>query len=134
MPPPPRVSGIPEEEFVSQTGQRQTGARRSNPRKQGRVRHHGDVASVLARTVREVEVAVQGGRVTPAVRTKFEAVALMLREERGRVRAVAAGSDNQRAGQLKRLDGIAGILARVAVRDAGLLALLAEDAGVSDAG
>jgi hypothetical protein len=87
---------------------------------------------VLARTVREVEAAVQGGRVTPAVRTKFQAVALMLRDERGRVRAATAGSDGQRAEQLKRLDGMAAILARVAVRDAGLLALLAEDAGVSE--
>jgi hypothetical protein len=125
------VSGIPEEEFVARTGQRQTGARRTTPREQGRVRHHGDVASVLARAVREVEASVQSGRVTPAVRAKFQAVALLLREER--VRAVAAGSENQRAGQLKRLDGIAAILARVAVRDAGLLALLAEDAAVSDA-
>jgi hypothetical protein len=70
--------------------------------------------------------------VTPAVRTKFQAVALLLREERARVRA-AAGSDSHRAEQLKRLDGIATILATTAVRDAGLLALLAEDAVVSDA-
>ena len=46
---------------------------------------------------------------------------------------MAAGSDNQRSGQLKRLDGIAAILARIAVGDSGLLALLGEDAGVSDA-
>jgi SNF2-related domain/Helicase conserved C-terminal domain len=87
---------------------------------------------VLARTVREVEVAARRGRVTPAVRTKFQAVALLLRDERARVR-VAAGSEGHRAGQLKRLDGIATILAATAVRDAGLLALLAEDSGVSDA-
>jgi hypothetical protein len=130
MQPRPRVPRIPEEEFVARTGQRQTGARRSNPRTQGRVRHDGDVASVLARAVREVEAAVQGGRVTAVVRTKFQAVALMLREER--VRVMADGSDKRRAEQLKRLDGIAVILARIAVRDAGLLALLAEDAGVSD--
>ncbi len=69
---------------------------------------------------------------TPAVRTKFQAVALLLRDERARVRAAAA-SDAHRAEQLKRLDGIATILATTAVRDAGLLALLAEDADVSDA-
>ncbi|MGH3193117.1 MAG: DEAD/DEAH box helicase [Streptosporangiaceae bacterium] len=69
---------------------------------------------------------------TPAVRTKFQAVALLLRDERARVRA-AAGSDSHRAEQLKRLDGIATILATTAVRDAGLLALLGEDSGVSDA-
>ena len=126
------VPGIPEEEFVARPGQRQTGARRTTPRKQRRVHHRGDVVSVLARTVREVEAAVQRGRVTPAVRTKFHAVALLLREERARVLA-ATVSDGSRAEQLKRLDGIATILATTAVRDAGLLALLAEDAVVSDA-
>jgi hypothetical protein len=87
---------------------------------------------VLARTAREVETAAQRGRVTPAVRTKFQAVALLLRDERARARA-AAGSDNHRTEQLKRLDGIATILATTAVQDAGLMALLAEDADVSDA-
>ena len=87
---------------------------------------------MLARTVREVEAAARRGRVTPAVRTKFQAVALLLREERARVRA-AAGSDSHRAEQLKRLDGVAAILATTAVQDAGLLALLAEGSGVSDA-
>jgi hypothetical protein len=87
---------------------------------------------VLARTVREVEAAARRGRVTPAVRTKFEAVALLLRDERARVRA-ADVSDNRRAEQLKRLDDIAAILATTAVQDAGLLALLAEGSGASDA-
>jgi len=117
---------------VPRPGRRQTGARRTAPRQHRRVRHHGDVVSVLARTARDVEAAARRGRVTPAVRTKFQAVALLLREERARVRA-AAGSDSHRAEQLKRLDGIATILATTAVRDAGLLALLAEDAVVSDA-
>ena len=117
---------------MARPGQRQAGARRTAPRKQRRVRHRGDVASVLARTAREVEAAARRGRVTPAVRTKFQAVALLLRDERARVRA-AAGTDSRRAEQLKRLDGIATILATTAVRDAGLLALLAEDSGVSDA-
>ena len=117
---------------MARPGQRQTGARRTAPRKQRRVRHHGDVVSVLARTAREVEAAAQRGRVTPAVRTKFQAVALLLRDERARVRA-AAGSDSHRAEQLKRLDGIATILATTAVQDAGLMALLAEDSDVSDA-
>jgi len=117
---------------VAPTGQRQTGARRTAPRKQRRVRHHGDAISVLARTAREVEAAAQRGRVTPSVRTKFQAVALLLRDERARVRA-ADLTDGRRAEQLKRLDGIAAILATTAVQDAGLLALLAEDSDVSDA-
>jgi len=117
---------------VARPGQRQTGARRTAPQKRRRVQHRGDVLSMLARTVREVETAAQRGRVTPAVRTKFQAIALLLREERARVWA-AAGSDSHRAEQLKRLDGIAAILATTAVQDAGLLALLTEGAGVSDA-
>jgi hypothetical protein len=88
--------------------------------------------SVLARNAREVEAAAQRGRVTPAVRTKFQAIALLLRDERARVRA-AGGSDGHRTEQLRRLDGIATILATTAVRDAGLMALLGEDADVSDA-
>jgi SNF2-related domain/Helicase conserved C-terminal domain len=124
--------GIPEEEFLARTGQRQQGARRTVPPKQRRVRQRGDVVSVLSRTVREVEGAVQRGRVTPAVRVKFQAVALLLRDERARVRA-ATVSSSHRGEQLKRLDGIAAILAATAVRDTGLLALLAEDASVSEA-
>jgi SNF2-related domain/Helicase conserved C-terminal domain len=117
---------------VARPGQRQAGARRAAPRKQRRVHHRADVVSVLARTVHELEAAARRGRVTPAVRTKFQAAALLLRDERARVRA-AGGSDRHRAGQLRRLDGIAAILATTAVQDAGLLALLAESSGVSDA-
>ena len=118
---------------MARPGQRQTGARRTAPR-QPATRPPPATTSPRCSpaTVREVEAAAQRGRVTPAVRTKFQAVALLLREERARVRA-ADGSDSQRAEQLKRLDGIATILATIAVRDAGLLALLAEDAVVSDA-
>ena len=116
---------------MARPGQRQTGVRRAAPRQQRRV-HRSDVVSVLARTVREVEAAARRGRVTPAVRTKFQAVALLLRDERARVWA-AAGSESHRAEQLKRLDGIATILATTAVQDAGLLALLADGSGVSDA-
>jgi superfamily II DNA or RNA helicase len=117
---------------VARPGQRQTGARRSALPKKRRVHHRGDVVTVLARTVREVEAAAQRGRLTPAERTKFQAVALLLRDERARVRA-SAGSDGHRAKQLRRLDGVAAILATTAVQDAGLLALLAEGSGVSDA-
>ena len=115
---------------MARPGQRQTGARRGS-RKQRRVHYRGDVVSVIARTVGEVEAAARRGRVTPAVRTNFEAAALLLRDERARVRP--AGSDSHRAEQLKSLDRIAASLATIAVQDAGLLALLAEGSGVSDA-
>src|SRR6204780_1546799 len=124
--------GIPEEKSVARPGQRQTGARRTAPRKQRGVHHRDDVITLLARTAREVEAAARRGRVTPAVRAKFQAVALLLRGERAPVRS-ADGSDSHRAEQLKRLDGIATILATTAVQDAGLLALLAEGSAVSDA-
>ncbi|MCW2647133.1 MAG: helicase domain protein, partial [Pseudonocardiales bacterium] len=55
------------------------GARRTASRKQRRVPAPEDVFSVLARAVREVEAAVQRRRVTPAVRTKFQVVALLAR-------------------------------------------------------
>jgi SNF2-related domain/Helicase conserved C-terminal domain len=118
---------------VARPGRRQPDARRAAVRTRRRVSDRGDVMAELARAVREVEAAAQRGRVTPSVRTKFQAVALLLREERARVQSDTAGSDSSRAEQLKRLDGIATILATTAVRDAGLLALLAEDAVASDA-
>src|SRR6266516_4558554 len=75
-----RAPAFHKEESLARPGQRQTGARRTAPRQQRRVRPRGDVVSVLARTVREVEAAARHGRVTPAVRTKFQAVAVLLRD------------------------------------------------------
>nr|WP_245981930.1 DEAD/DEAH box helicase [Frondihabitans australicus] len=83
--------------------------------------------------MREVEAAAQRGAVKPSVRTKFQVVALLMREERARVKADKAVSDADRAEQLKRLDGVATILAKAAARDTSLIALLAEEAVVSDA-
>ena len=87
---------------------------------------------MLARTAREVEVAAQRGSVPPAVRTKFQVVAVLARQERARVRA-EINSDARRAAMLKRLDGVALILAQIATLDTSLLALLADDAVLSDA-
>ena len=96
-------------------------------------RDNDGILPVLARAVREVETAVQRGPVMPSVRTKFQVVALLVREERARVKSDEAVNDAQRAEQLKRLDGVATILAKSAARDTSLLMLLAEDAVVSDA-
>ncbi len=82
---------------------------------------------VLAKAVRDIDVAVQRGRVRPATRSTFQAVALLVREERSRVQSAEAG-ESRRAEQLKRIEGIATILARAAARDGSLLALLTEDA------
>ncbi|MCW2495181.1 MAG: putative helicase, superfamily, partial [Jatrophihabitans sp.] len=88
--------------------------------------------SVLARTVREVEAAVERHRVTSAVRTKFQVVALLVREEHARVQADQSIGQASRAERLKRLDGIATILAKTAVRDPMLLAVLAGDTVVTE--
>ncbi|GAB3596255.1 hypothetical protein GCM10027446_22860 [Angustibacter peucedani] len=88
---------------------------------------------VLARTVREVENAVQRGAVKASTRTKFQVVALLVREERARVKTASGLSDQRRATELKRLDGIAVILAQTAAQHPSLLSLLAEDAVVTDA-
>jgi SNF2 family DNA or RNA helicase len=69
----------------------------------------------------------------PSVRTKFQVVALLVREERTRVKADATLNEARRGEELKRLDGVATILAKTAARDTSLLALLSEDAVVTDA-
>jgi superfamily II DNA or RNA helicase len=120
---------------VARRGQRQSGVRRAAPRQQQRRvrdRDNEGIIPVLAKSVREVEAAAQRGRVMPAVRTKFQVAALLVREERARVRADETSTEAHRTEQLKRLDGLALILAKTAARDTSLLALLAEDAVVSD--
>jgi superfamily II DNA or RNA helicase len=119
---------------VARGAQRQSGARRAAPRNQRRVRARDNegIIPVLARAVREVETAVQRGAVMPSVRTKFQVVALLVREERARIKADDSQTENYQAEQLKRLDGVATILAKTAARDTSLLQLLAEDSVVSD--
>jgi hypothetical protein len=119
---------------LARGGQRQSGARRTAPRSQQRARERDNdgIIPVLARAVREVETAVQRGAVTASVRTKFQVVAMLVREERTRVKSDETLGETQRAGHLKRLDGVATILAKTAARDTSLLALLAEDAVLSD--
>jgi hypothetical protein len=88
---------------------------------------------VLAEVAHEVDGAVRRPPTRPAVRTKFQVVALLVREERARVMADGTLSDSRRGQELKRLDGVATLLAKIAARDTSLLQLLAEDARVSDA-
>jgi hypothetical protein len=124
-----------KEELLARRGQRQPGARRTAPAQPRPVRGAagGGIIPVLARTVREVEKAAQRGTLKPLVRTKFQVVALLVRQERARVRADQTISESRRGDVLKRLDGIALILAQTAARDTSLLALLGEDAVVTDA-
>ncbi|HUR51272.1 MAG TPA: DEAD/DEAH box helicase, partial [Mycobacteriales bacterium] len=79
------------------------------------------------KAVRDVELAVQRGRVRLSTRSTFQAVALLVREERARIQA-ADLSEARRGEQLKRLEGVATVLARTAARDGSLLTLLTADA------
>lgn len=88
---------------------------------------------VLAKAVRQVELAAQRGKVRPSVRTAYQVVALLVREERARAKGDPSMKDSERSNLLTRLDGIATILAKTAVRDTSLLALLADGAPVSPA-
>lgn len=87
----------------------------------------------LARAVREVEAAVGRRSVDPFVRTKFQVVALLAREERARIKADTELTEARRGEELKRLDGIATILAQTAARDSRLFELLDENAMITDA-
>jgi hypothetical protein len=116
---------------VATRDRRPTGNSRANPRQSPRGPREVGMIPVLAKAVRDVELAVQRGRVNPSVRTTFQVVALLVREERSRIKA-AETSEARRTEQLKRIDGIATILARTAARDGTLLSLLAEDAPLQD--
>ena len=121
---------------MAQSGQGQTRQRtssRSNAPRGRRGTDDAGVIPVLARAAREVETAVQKGPLKPANRARFQVAALLLREERARVKTDSALSDSERANEQKRLDGLAGILAKTAARDTSLIAMLAEDAPVTAA-
>jgi len=124
---------------LARGNQRRSGATRTAPRggsrSNRRVRDldNEGIIPVLARAVREVEASAQRGPVQRSGRTTFQVIALLVREERNRVKADQDLTEARRGEQLKRLDGIATILAKTAARDTSLLQLLAEDAVVSDA-
>lgn len=105
-----------------------TAQRRRAPR-----RSEEGLIPVLAAAARDVDGIVRRPPTRPAVRTKFQVVALLVREERARVMGDAELGQARRTEQLKRLDGVATLLAKIAARDTSLLALLGDDARVSDA-
>jgi SNF2 family DNA or RNA helicase len=83
--------------------------------------------------VREVERAVNQRQLTSGQRARFQAAALLARAERVNVRADEALTQAQKDAQLKRLEGLATILAQIATREPSLFSLLQDDAEVSDA-
>ncbi len=122
---------------MAQTGQRSKSSQRKGgggPTRRRRPLDEQGIIPILARAVREVENAAErGGRVSPSNRTKFQVAALLVREERARVKDDREVPEGERAEVLKRLDGLAGIMAKTAARDTTLIQLLAPDAKVSDA-
>jgi SNF2-related domain/Helicase conserved C-terminal domain len=107
-------------------------ATRPRPRSKGPLDNTG-LIPVLARAVREVETAAGRGPVGPAGRTKFQVIALLVREERARAKTDPEMTEPERAETLKRLDGVATILAKTAARDTSLITLLEKDHPASDA-
>ncbi|MCR2813428.1 DEAD/DEAH box helicase [Microbacterium sp. zg.Y1090] len=89
------------------------------------------IIPILARKVREVEAKSQRGKLGPTNRVKFQVIAFLVREERARVKADTEVTDAARAELLKRLDGVATILAKTAARDTSLIQLLEVDQATS---
>ncbi|MFL6109660.1 MAG: DEAD/DEAH box helicase [Marmoricola sp.] len=120
---------------MARARQRQQNGRSTATRNNGRARNQDNKGLIpqLARAVREVEAAVERRSIAPSVRTKFQVVALLARQERLRIKADPELTESRRGEELKRLDGIATILAQTAARDSTLFELLREDAMVTDA-
>ena len=120
-----------------QSQDRQSQDRQSQDRQSSQRRARGaddaGVIPVLARAVREVESAAERGKVGPSNRTKFQVIALLMREERARAKTDKEVTDAERTELLKRLDGVATILAKTAARDSSLIQLLAEETAVTEA-
>jgi superfamily II DNA or RNA helicase len=115
--------------WPTRTSSRSQGAKRS---KRKPMDDEG-IIPILARAVREVEAAAGRGKVTAHNRIKFQVAALLVREERQRAKDDQSVSVAERQEVLKRLDGLAAIMAKTAARDTSLISLLAPEAKISDA-
>jgi len=120
---------------VARADQRRSGGARADAGTQRRrtsAPAEKGIIPVLAGIAREVDRAVQRPPTRGSVRTKFQVVALLVREERARLMAEDGPGASRRTQQLRQLDAVATMLARTAARDTSLLQLLADDARVSD--
>jgi superfamily II DNA or RNA helicase len=124
-----------ESGWLATQRRRRSGGTRSGQRSGNRARNRDNegIIPVLAMAVREVERAVAGRQLTSGQRARFQASALLARAERAHVRNDESLSPAQRDTQLKRLEGLATILAQIATREPSLFSLLQEDAEVSEA-
>ena len=115
---------------MPQSGQQFATSSESHRTSSRRHRHDNNdgLIPVLARKVREVEAkTLDGKKLGPTNRVKFQVIAFLMREERARAKSDSLLNEASRAEQLKRLDGIATILAKTAARDTSLLTLLEAD-------
>ena len=142
MPPRPRRrsrAGVPLPEREDATGEPTRAQRRPTRQAQPRgldqpvrrapprqSRDEGPIA-VLAAAAADIDRAVSQRRVTSGTRASFQAVALLLREQRVEART-AAMNETRRAAHMKRIEGLAVAVAHTAARDTTLFALLADDA------
>lgn len=119
---------------MAQSGPSRTQSRPSSARR-GRKKPIDDegIIPILARAVREVESAAGRGKVTAGNRVKFQVTALLVREERARAKEDQSLSVAERQETLKRLDGLASIMAKTAAKDTSLIQLLAPEAKISEA-
>ena len=119
---------------MAQTGQKsRNGGRRAAPQRKRQHQDETGVIPVLARIVRTIENSAERGKVNAANRTRFRVVAVLVREERARIKADASLGDAERSKELTRLDGIATIMAKTASRDTSLIQLLTDTAPLSTA-
>jgi hypothetical protein len=95
-------------------GNRQRNGQRNGNGRSVRPRDNEGIIPVLARTVREVEGRVRRGSTRASDHATFQAIALLAREERNRVKTDKTLGEAHVAEQLKRLDGIGTILATTA--------------------
>ena len=109
-----------------------TATRTTRSKNRRRHTHNEGIIPLLARAVREVEASAHRGKASPSGRTKFHVIALLMREERARVKTDESLSDSERAETLKRLDGVAAILAKSAARDTSLITLLEPTAPITE--
>ena len=77
-------------------------------------RSNDGILPVLARVVREVEADVRRGRIGQATRAKFQAVAMLTREERTKVKSDTAATESFRTEQLR--DETQRLFLRITVR------------------
>ncbi|MGO2684251.1 MAG: DEAD/DEAH box helicase, partial [Microbacterium sp.] len=108
-----------------------TAAAATRRRKTSRRDDEAPLIPILARKVREIEAKAQRGKLGPTNRVKFQVIAFLVREERARMKADDSFADSARAELLKRLDGVATILAKTAARDTSLIQLLEADQATS---